>query len=192
MMTDDWAMVDLMAGIEFLLDDLDRVCRQAFTIYRGYDPAVLLDHDTRAQAACIYSHIAADAARRWPPQNLISPTAVTRPQVVPLEVRGLKVWAVRDFAVLRFKKHDEDGRSQNYPTRQAKDYDRGAPLVGIPSPAARLSIGYLLDATGTQFIRTQIARPRGREIEWCAAVVLTSERVKGERIWIDVTRQSGL
>jgi hypothetical protein len=107
-------------------------------------------------------------------------------------VRGLKVWSVRDVALLRFKKHDEDGRSRNYPTKQAKEYDRGVPLLGLPWPAARLSVGYLLDITGTEFVRTQIARPRGREIEWCAAVVPSEERAEGARRWIDVTRQAGL
>lgn len=51
------------------------------------------------------------------------------------------------------------------------------------------SHGYLLDATATEFIRTQVARPLGRRIDWCAAIVPQEERRAGEAVWIDVTRQ---
>lgn len=187
----DWTMADLMDGLDFLLDDLDRICRDAFSRYRRYDPGDLLEHDSRAAAACVYSHMAADAERRWPAQNLTTPPEEVGASVQLIEVRGLKVWAVRDFAIVRFKKHDEDGKSRNYPTKQAKDYDRGNPLPGLPYPAARLSVGYYLDATGTEFVRTQIARPRGKVIEWCAAIVPHEGCPAGAKRWIDVTRQSG-
>ena len=155
-MHDDRTMADLMDGLEFMLDDLDRICRDAFAKYRSYDPSALVEHDARAAAACTYCHMAADAERRWP-----APTLATPPEesigldVIPIDVRGLKVWAVREVAVLRFKKHDEDGFSRNYPTKQAKDYDRGLPFPELPAPAARLSVGYLLDPTGTVFVRPQ-------------------------------------
>jgi hypothetical protein len=102
------------------------------------------------------------------------------------------VWRVGDFAVLRFKKQDEDGKSKNYPTKQAKDYDRGLPLPNLPPPAVRLSVGYLLDATGTEFIRTQVARPLAKIVDWCAAIAPVEERRAGERAWKDVSRQGGL
>lgn len=187
----DWSMSDLMDSVDFLLDDLDQVCRASHAKYRRYDPEVLLEHDPRAAAACIYAHMAADAERRWPAQNLATPPDHTGAAIQLIEVRGLKVWTVREMAILRFKKHDEDGKSRNYPTKQAKDYDRGVPLPGLPHPAARLSVGYLLDPTGTEFIRTQVSRPRGKGIEWCAAVVPHEERASGAKRWIDVTRQSG-
>lgn len=75
-------------------------------------------------------------------------------------------------AVVRFKKMDEDGLTRNYPTEQAKDFDRGLPLPGLPMPPVRLTAGYLLDATSTQFERTQVARPVGQKrTKWCAAIV---------------------
>jgi hypothetical protein len=180
-----------MDGIDFLLDDLDQICRTSFTKYRRYDPEVLVDHDPRAAAACMYAHMAAAAERHWPAQTLVTPAQRNGTKMLALEVRGLKVWAVQDLAVFRFKKHDEDGKSRNYPTKQARDYDRGLPLPNLPFPAARLSVGYLLDATGTEFIRTQVARPRGKGIEWCAAIVARESRVEGSRRWLDVSRQSG-
>jgi hypothetical protein len=185
-MFDERPMAELMAYIEFLADDLDGVCRHAFAIYRDYDPAVLLEHDPRAAAACIYAHMAAEAERRF---------ITHHPKVQPIDPRllgGLKVWRVGDpgaDALIRFKKHDEDGYSRNYPTRQARQYDRGETLPGLPPEAVRLSIGYLLDATATEFIRTQVARPLGRRIDWCAAIFPQEERRAGEAVWIDVTRQ---
>jgi len=182
-------MAEIMAYVEFLADDLDAICRRAFTMYRGYDPEVLLEHDPRAAAACIYAHMAFDAEQRF---------AALYPKVQPLDPRplgGLKIWRVGDpgaDALLRFKKHDEDGYSRNYPTRQARQYDRGETLPGLPPEAARLSVGYLLDATATVFVRTQIARPLARRIDWCAALVPQEERQVGEAVWVDVTRQRPL
>ena len=111
------------------------------------------------------------------------------PDVRPLEIRGLKLWLVGDHSAVRLKKMDEDGRSRNYPTKQAKDFDRGAELPGLPPKPTRLTVGYLPDATGTQIVRVQIAKPIGRGTEWCAAIVPADERAEGERRWIDVTRQ---
>jgi hypothetical protein len=179
----------MMALVEFLADDFDAICRYSHSTYRGYAPEVLLEHDPRAAAACMYAHMAADAERRFiahfPRVQLIDP----RP------LGGLKVWRVGDLgadALIRFKKHDEDGDSRNYPTRQAKLYDRGATLPGLPPEAARLSVGYLLDATSTVFVRTQIARPLGKKVDWCAAIVPREDRAPGAKAWIDVTRERKL
>jgi hypothetical protein len=186
MLDDGRSMAELMAYIEFLADDLDAICRHAFAKYRGYAAEILVEHDPRAAAACTYAHIAADAERRF---------AAFHPKVQHLDPRplgGLKVWRVGEVgadALIRFKKHDEDGYSRNYPTRQARQYDRGDTLPGLPPEAVRLSVGYLLDATSTEFIRTQVARPLARRIDWCAAIVPLGDRRPGEKAWIDVTRQ---
>jgi hypothetical protein len=175
------SMDEDMAAIEDLLDDFDQVARGAFATYRGYAPEVLLEHDVRAAAACTYCHMVAEADRRF----------LGRAGITTLDVRGLKVWLVGDSAIIRFKKMDEDGRTRNYPTKQAVKFDKGDPLPGLPEPATRLSIGYLLDLTQTQFVRTQIAKPAGRRtIEWCAAIVPAGpEGGVGARRWEDVTRQ---
>jgi hypothetical protein len=186
MFDDERSMAQLMGYIEFLADDLDGICRSAHARYRGYGPEVLVEHDPRAAAACTYAHMAAEAERRF---------ARYLPKVQPLDPRplgGLKVWRVGETgedALLRFKKHDEDGYSRNYPTRQARQYDRGDVLPGLPSEAARLSVGYLVDPTGTEFIRTQVARPLARRIDWCAAIVPLEDRGADKKVWIDVTRQ---
>jgi hypothetical protein len=107
-----------------------------------------------------------------------------------IEIRGLKLWLFESASVVvRFKKMDEDGRSRNYPTKQARDFDAQLELPGLPPKPVRLTAGYLLDETGIDFVRSQIARPYGREALWCGAVIPREDRKPGERIWIDVTRQ---
>jgi hypothetical protein len=108
--------------------------------------------------------------------------------IVAKEIGGLKLWLIADKAVLRFKKMDEDGKSRNYPTRQAMEYDRGVPLPGLPDPATRLTAGYLLDPTQTQFVRAQVSKPRGEAMEWCVAIIPPSEPGR-PATWQDVTRQ---
>jgi hypothetical protein len=186
MFDDERPMGDLMGLIDFLLDDLDAICRTAFTTYRGYAPEVLVEHDSRAAANCTYSHIAAEAERRF---------ATHHPKVQLLDPRplgGLKVWRAGETgadALIRFKKHDGDGFSRNYPTKQARQYDRGVTLPGLPPEAVRLSVGYFLDPTGTEFVRTQVARPMGKRIDWCAAIVPQPERRPGEKVWVEISSQ---
>jgi hypothetical protein len=173
------SMAEIMDGISHLLDDLDQIARIAHRRYRGYAAEILIEHSPRATATCIYDHMVAEADRRF----------LDRDGVRPIDVRGLKLWIVGIFAAVRLKKMDEDGKSRNYPTKQAKAFDTGKELPGLPPAPIRLTAGYLLDPTGTEFIRTQVARPAGRSIAWCAAVVPAEERKVGERIWVDATRQ---
>jgi hypothetical protein len=163
-----------------LLDDLDAIAREAHTTYRAYDPAVLIEHDVRAQATCTYTHMVAGADRRF----------LGREGVRILDIRGLKLWLFEQASVvIRFKKMDEDGRSRNYPTKQAKAFDAQLELPGLPPKPVRLTAGYLLDRTGTDFVQAQLARPDGPEVLWCGAAIPREDRKPGERIWIDVTRQ---
>ena len=167
---------------EALLDEFDEIVRTADARYRAYRTDDLIEHDVRAQAACTYCHMLADADRRFD----------GRPGVRSLDIRGLKLWLFEEAnTVIRLKKMDEDGRSRNYPTKQAKAFDAQRELPGLPLPPVRLTAGYLLDATGT-LVRTQIARPDGREPMWCGAIVQREDRKPGEPIWTDVTRQERL
>ena len=84
---------------------------------------------------------------------------------------------------------DEDGRSRNYPTKQAKDFDLQLPLTGLPPAPTRITVGYLPDAAGVSVVRAQVARPNGKFVDWCAAIVPASERAEGAKKWEDVTQQ---
>lgn len=170
-------MDDVMGALDWLLDDLDAIPRAAFSMYRTYRPEHLVEHDARAAASCTYCHMVAEADRRW----------IGRSGITPIDIRGLKVWLVRDKAVIRWKKMDEDGNSRNYPTKQAKDYDDGATLPGLPPPAVRLAVGYLPNPTSTEIVRVQVAKPRRLGIEWCAAILPEGNVPR----WVDVTRQFG-
>ncbi len=174
------SMDETMDGLSVLIDDIDSILRAAHARYRTYRPEDLIELDARAQAACTYAHAVAEADRRL----------LGRSDVKPLDIRGLKLWILNDANVaLRMKKMDEDGTSRNYPTKQARDYDAGKELPGLPMPPVRLTAGYVLDETGTTFVRSQIARPTGKKnIMWCAAIVPLEKRKVGERPWVEVVR----
>lgn len=175
---------ETMAALGPVLDDFDQIARVAHAKYRGYDAAVLIELDARAQAACTYAHMSAEADRRL----------LGRARVRDLDIRGLRLWLFEDAnAVVRLKKMDEDGLTKNYPTEQARDFDRGYDIPGLPMPPVRLTAGYLLDPTRTQFIRTQVARPIGQKRTlWCAAIVPLEDRRAEGHAWRDVTRQGSL
>jgi hypothetical protein len=178
------SMEETLDALGDLLDDFDQIARAAHARYRAYAPADLIELSSRAQAACTYDHMVAEADRRF----------LGRAGVRLIESKTLKLWLfeVADV-VVRFKKMDEDGRTRNYPTRHAKDFDRGFDLPNLPMPPIRLSAGYLLDKTGTTLERTQISRPLDtKRTMWCAAVVPLEKRIVGERVWFDVTRQGAL
>ncbi|MCC0057907.1 MAG: hypothetical protein H6886_01385 [Hyphomicrobiaceae bacterium] len=163
-----------------LLEELDGIARSSHARYRDYRPEDLIEHDVRAQAACTYAHMLAEADRRF----------VDRTGVQSFDIRGQKLWLFEEpNVIIRLKKMDEDGRSRNYPTKQARAFDAQDDLPGLPSPAVRLTAGYLLDATGTNFVRSQVARPDGKNALWCAAIVPHEEREEEGRVWVEVTRQ---
>lgn len=172
-------MDGILGHLEHLIDDLDQIPRLGFQKYRSYAPEHLVEHDARAAANCTYCHIVAEAERRF----------FNKAGIVPLQINGLKVWLVADKAVIRWKKHDEDGRSRNYPTKQTRAFDRGDPIPDLPPPATRLSVGYFLDPTATKILRVQIAKPVGRRIGWCAAIVPAGAPGTAGKRWVDVTRQ---
>jgi hypothetical protein len=174
----------LQALGENVIDELAEIIRAGHGRYMGYAPADLLELDIRAQAACTYCHMNAEADRRL----------MERDYVRPIDYRGgLRLWLYEAAnVVIRLKKMDEDGKSRNYPTQQAMDYDAQRELPGLPLPPVRLTAGYWLDVTGQIINRVQVARPNGQRVPiWCAAVVPPDQRTAGERIWIDVTRQRG-
>ena len=85
---------------------------------------------------------------------------------------------------------DEDGKSRNYPTKQAKAFDNNEQLDGLPPVPTRVSVGYLLDATELAVERVQVARPNGKYVDWCAAIVPTGMSGSPATRWEEVTKQS--
>ncbi|MBF0372046.1 MAG: hypothetical protein HQL39_01360 [Alphaproteobacteria bacterium] len=154
---------------------LHDIIHEAFAKYQAYSPEALADHDERAAAACVHSHIITAAGATFGESS----------GAILLDARGLKVLNVGDRVVARFKKVDEDGRSRSYPTRQAKNFDKQLPLPNLPNPAARLTIGYEPDIAFTAIQRVVVSCPLGPSILWCSQVLRDGE----ESRWIDITPQ---
>ena len=180
----------VMQRLEPLLDDFDAIPRHAMSFYRSYTRAsngdqvndVLVEHSSRTAANCIYDHMVAECERRFD----------GRDDIRLLELRGLKLWLIgagSPHTVIRWKKMDEDGRSRNYPTKQAKDFDAQLELEGLPPEPTRVTVGYWPDAAGVSVVRAQVARPNGRLVDWCAAIVPPTERPAADKKWEDVTMQ---
>lgn len=177
----DRSIHSIMARLEPHLEAFDQVMRSGHKKYQSYPADIVLDHDASTQAHCTHRHLLGAAHA----------TFDDLPGVRHLEIRGQNLWLLEAAnAVIRLKKTDEDGISQNYPTPQARAFDRGEELPGLPPAPVRLTVGYLLDATGTEYIRTQVSLPVGRGVDWCAAIVPLDDREDGEAIWYDVTKQT--
>jgi hypothetical protein len=170
----------VMGRMDPYLARIDTVLRHGHAIYETYNPAIVLDLDASTQAHCTFRHTLAEAHR----------VLNDLPSVRHMEIRGQNLWLIEPAnAVIRFKKTDEDGVSSNYPTPQAVAFDEGDELPGLPPKPTRLTAGYLLDATGTGFMRSQISLPTNKGAMWCAAIVPLDARGASEAAWYEVTRQ---
>ena len=176
----EWTQQQAMEALDPYFDQLDEICRGGLARYQEYPADIRIEHDGRASASCIYTHMV----------KLADDLLTDAPGVTFRNVRGLKVWIIGEKATIRFKKMDEDGRSRNYPTKQAKQFDKQMPLPGMPYPPLNLVVGYLPNAIGTEVERVQVARPMGKEIDWCAAIVPAEDQAAEGVRWIDVTRQA--
>ncbi|NQW08902.1 MAG: hypothetical protein HQ481_03330 [Alphaproteobacteria bacterium] len=173
----------VMERIEPYLDLFDRIVRHGHEVYSSYPPDIAVDLDSSAQAHCTYRHIKAEA------HSVLDEL----PGVRHVDMRGQNLWLIEPANIVcRFKKTDEDGVSTNYPTPQAKAFDRGDDLPGLPLEPTRLTIGYLLDAAGIGFVRSQVSLPAGRQTLWCAAIVPADAREVGETAWYEATKQTRL
>src|SRR3954471_10838806 len=85
-----------------------------FTTYQSYPLYPKAQHDDRAAANCVYSHILTEVQGAF----------VIGSGAAVLDARGLKVLNIGDRVVGRFKKVDDEGRSRSYPTAQARKFDR--------------------------------------------------------------------
>ncbi|KCZ83111.1 hypothetical protein HAD_15527 [Hyphomonas adhaerens MHS-3] len=178
----EWTQEQVMAELDPYFDEIDAICRGGLTRYQQYPADIRIEHDARAAASCIYTHMVTIAEEQLTPAQGVNFKSI----------RGLKVWIIGEKATIRFKKMDEEGRSRNYPTKQIRAFDRQMPLPGIPHPALNLVVGYLPNALGTEVERVQVARPSGKSVDWCAAILPVEDRAVGQPRWVDVTVQARL
>lgn len=170
----------VMNGLADYLGILDDILRHGHSTYERYPPEFVVDHDASTQAHCTFRHILARAIG----------DLGDLPQIRHFDIRGQNLWLVEAAnVIIRFKKTDENGTSSNYPTPQAVAFDKGEMLPGLPAEPTRLTVGYLLDATGSQYVRSQIALPF-KGVGWCAAIIPASARDAEESGWFEVTKQT--
>ncbi len=177
-------------NIDIIMDKLyphlpvfDEVLRNAHEIYKSRYPIdVVVDHDASTQAHCTYRHILTEAKKRFNDSLNIK----------HFEINGQNSWLFkRENIIIRFKKMDRDGVSANYPTKQAKVWEHSDSLPGIPEQATYLTIGYLLDLTGSEYIRSQLSLSYGKS-RWCAAIIPNVGETGIIYDWENVTRQGNL
>lgn len=155
------SLEEVMTRMDPLLDDVHGMMHAALATYHKTPPELLIDHDKSTAAHNVWCYMQAEAERRL----------LKYPRVVLKNIRGMKVWIVEDFAVMRLKKLDEEGRSSNYRTVQQDEFDRGDDLPGLPPAAARIVAGYVLDKAERNVDWVLVARPTGAAMpRWCVAI----------------------
>jgi hypothetical protein len=170
----------VMNGLSDYIDIFDEILRHGHDTYDLYPSEFVIDHDASTQAHCTFRHILSRALG----------DLGELPQVKHFDKGGQNLWFIEAAnTIIRFKKTDENGKSANYPTKQALAFDNGELLPGIPEEPTRLTVGYLLDPTGSKYVRSQIALPL-QGFGWCAAIIPSSSRDSEESGWYEVTSQT--
>lgn len=78
---------------------------------------------------------------------------------------GQILFGINGQILIRFKKLRKNGRSSNYPTDHAVDFAAQMNLPGI-EPAARVTVGYILNRTQTEIVAILVTYCIGKRIEW--------------------------
>jgi hypothetical protein len=146
---------------------------RAMATYQTYPPLALAQHNDRAAASSVHSHM-------W--MELQAAFADTS-GVTLLDVRGLQLMNVGDKVVCRFKKVDRGGNSVTHPSQQQEDFDRQLSIPGLPPAATRLTLGYQPDAAFSAIERILVSCQMGKTILWCAQV----NSVEAAAVWEDIT-----
>ncbi|MGH1417611.1 MAG: hypothetical protein ACRBCJ_02000 [Hyphomicrobiaceae bacterium] len=161
------------------LDIYDQILRHGHDTFKRYPTDLAVELDASTQAHITFRHILAEAHRKFDGAT----------DVRHFEINRQNLWQFSGAnAIVRFKKTDEDGISSNYPTRQAMAFDQGDELPDLPAAPTRLTIGYLLDATGMEYVRSQVSLPDKSGTIWCAAIIPANEREADQQPWREVSR----
>jgi hypothetical protein len=122
--------------------------------------------NTRARAAILHSFMVHFAKVHFPQTN----------QVTPLERRGLFLIGIGGVVTIRFKKFRYGKRTSNIQTNQQIDFDLQIDLPGIPK-AARLTVGYILDASQTAIKDVLITFRQAQRLLWDFSIAGTQAQV---------------
>lgn len=143
----------------------------ALALYNDEYPALVrAEHNDRATANNVWCHLFEGFQREFLDESGFH----------FIEVRGLHVLNIRDEAVLRFKKVDENGRHRNHDSTQQRLFDAQEYLPGLPPAAVRLVMGYQPDPAMSAVERVTVRRPLGR---WVSQIVEAEDTYS----WVDIT-----
>ena len=95
---------------------------------------------------------------------------VTGTRIIEPDSVDLTLLEIDERILLRFKKLTDDKLTRNYPTRHARDYDRGQDLPGIPPASQRMTLGYRLNRLQTGVRDVLVTYAVGKELVY--AIVL--------------------
>lgn len=170
--------LDQASCLTFLEPSIERLHRSMFAAFARYletPPHIIAEHDERAAASSVHSHIVHEITREFAEVDGAS----------LLDVRGLKVLNLSDRVVFRFKKVTEDGRHRNHPSDQQKRFDQQLSLPGLPPAATRLTLGYEPDPAFSEIVRVTIGCPLGHGSAplWLAQINVIDDAYS----WEDIT-----
>jgi hypothetical protein len=86
--------------------------------------------------------------------------------VKPIDAHGTRTFLIEDDVLVRFKLLDADGRSRNYPTRRARNYNLNYPIEGISPSAIRVDLGYKLNELQTAVSAIEVSHRAGHRVAW--------------------------
>jgi hypothetical protein len=84
---------------------------------------------------------------------------------------------IRERALIRFKKLDENKQPRNYQTDFVRDYDEDNDLPGIPPKAHRLTLGYRLNPLRTEVLDVLITSYLGNRLEFDIELYIPDQKI---------------
>ena len=115
----------------------------------------ILSRYKSARANAVWSFILHEAQSLF--QDHSSIRAIENPQNT--------IFVIDERVIIRFKKLDSKGFSQNYPTQTALGFNAQLEIPGVPS-LLRLDVGYVLNDIGTSISRVLVVCRSGNTVRW--------------------------
>ena len=137
-------------------------------VHAGHDdwlslpPEKRLDKDVRCHRCWVWCEMVAEAKRRFD----------ANPNVRIHEEPNTVYFVIDNELIVRFKKMDPDGRSQNIQTQLQLDLrDSQLSLPGIPGKLPTIEVGYVPDEIDLTLDEVVVAHPTsGGEVAWSYSI----------------------
>lgn len=163
----------VMTLLEPIMNEIHAIFPAALNRYNEIDPAIRSEHENRTVANCIRDHALLGFQTAFEGRRGFH----------FLDVRGLELLNIRDEVLIRIKKVDANGKHSNYQTAQQKAFDsygENENLVGLPSEAVRIVVGYQPDLAYSEIERVIVRQTKG---DWVSQI----NAEDGHAAWVDIT-----